>query len=137
MNRRIASCLSCLIVSSFVSACFVAALALALSVPSRVFAQAQFLEGQGGMDVRMFRPAVDSKGFISQNGTSVLGDRDYSFGLVLDMGVGIFPIGTFTYDPGVRPQDAERNKRLITAAVTGTLHFNYGLGNAWVFGIQV
>jgi OOP family OmpA-OmpF porin len=130
MNRRIA-CFGSLVVFLVVSACFASGFA------SRAHAQAEFADGAGGMDVRMFRPAVDSKGFISQNGTSVLGDRDYSFGLVLDMGVGIFPIGTFTYDPGVEPRNAERNNRLINAAVTGTLHFNYGLGNAWVFGIQV
>ena len=127
MNGRTASCLG----SIFIFACV-------LVLPTtRVSAQASFVDGRGGMDVRMFRPAVDSKGFISVNGTSVLGDRDYSFGLVLDMGLGIFPIRTFSYDPGATPQDTDRNKRLIGAAVTGTLHFNYGLGNAWVFGLQV
>jgi hypothetical protein len=92
MNRRIA-CFRSLVVFLVVLASFVGGSA------SRVSAQATFLDDQGGMDVRMFRPAVDSKGFISLNGTSVLGDRDYSFGLVLDMGVGIFPIGTFAYNP--------------------------------------
>jgi len=106
-------------------------------VPSYVGAQASFVDNDRGMDVHLFRPAIDSKGFISVNGTSVLGDRDYSFGLVLDMGLGIFPIRTFTYDVGKTPEDAERNKRLVSTAITGTLHFNYGLGNAWVFGLQL
>ena len=118
--------------------CSILLFASVLVLPaSRSSAQAAFVDGKGGMDVRMFRPAVDSKGFISVNGTSVLGDRDYSFGLVLDMGLGIFPIRTFSYDAASTPQDADRNTRLIGAAVTGTLHFNYGLGNAWVFGLQV
>jgi outer membrane protein OmpA-like peptidoglycan-associated protein len=109
-----------------------------LLVPAaRSSAQATFVNTKLGMDAHLFRPAVDSKGFISVNGTSVLGDRDYSFGLVLDMGLGIFPIRSFDYNPGVTPQNADRTKRLIDAAVSGTLHFNYGLGNAWVFGLQV
>src|SRR5215510_1487926 len=91
------------------------------------------------MDVHLFRPAVDSKGYISVNGTSILGDRDYSFGLVLDMGLGIFSLRAFEYDPGRTPAEAnaDRNKRLVDAAVTGTLHFNYGLGNAVVVGLQL
>jgi OOP family OmpA-OmpF porin len=113
-------------------------LALFFCMPaSRGFAQAKFANSDVGMDVRLFRPAVDSKGFISVNGTSVLGDRDYSFGLVLDGGFGIFPLRSFSYDQGARPQDAERNRRLIDAAVTGTLHFNYGIGNALVVGLQL
>lgn len=104
---------------------------------SHVDAQASFVDHKAGMDVHLFRPAVDSKGFISVNGTSVLGDRSYSFGLVLDMGLGIFPIRTFSYDASRTPGNAERNTRLVDTAVTGTLHFNYGLGNAWVFGLQL
>jgi OOP family OmpA-OmpF porin len=113
-------------------------LALFFCMPAaRGFAQAKFANSNVGMDVRLFRPAVDSKGFISVNGTSVLGDRDYSFGLVLDGGFGIFPLRSFGYDPGSKPQDADRNRRLIDGAVTGTLHFNYGIGNALVLGLQL
>jgi OmpA-OmpF porin, OOP family len=113
-------------------------LVLVFSLPAaRGSAQARFVNTNQGMDAHLFRPAVDSKGFISVNGTGVLGDRDYSFGLVLDMGLGIFPLRGFSYDPGKTPQDAERNKRLIDAAVTGTLHFNYGIGNALVVGMQL
>jgi OOP family OmpA-OmpF porin len=112
-------------------------LALILVVPAgHAFAQATFAKG-AGMDVHLFRPAVDSKGFISVNGTSVLGDRDYSFGLVLDMGLGIFPIHNFTYDPSKTPAQAQRDNRLVSAAVTGTLHFNYGFGNMLVVGLQL
>jgi OOP family OmpA-OmpF porin len=102
-------------------------------------AQASLVGKNKGMDVHLFRPAVDSKGFISVNGSSVLGDRAYSFGLVLDMGLGIFPLNAFEYNSSRTPEAANSDleKRLVTAAVTGTLHFNYGLGNAWVFGLQV
>jgi OOP family OmpA-OmpF porin len=39
-----------------------------------------------GADTHLFRPAVDSKGFITVNGSDVLGAGDVSFGLVLDYG---------------------------------------------------
>ena len=39
-----------------------------------------------GMDLHLFRPAVDSKGHLSVNGTDILGHLDFSFGLVLDFG---------------------------------------------------
>jgi OOP family OmpA-OmpF porin len=126
MNGRTASCLRCWF------------LGLLLVMPaSRGFAQATFVNKSQGMDAHLFRPAVDSKGFISVNGTSVLGDRDYSFGLVLDGGFGIFPLRSFSYDPAKTPANADRNTRLINAAVTGTLHFNYGLGNLAVVGLQL
>jgi len=105
--------------------------------PVRVCAQGSFVNRSKGMDVHLFRPAVDSKGFISVNGSRVLGAGDYSFGLVLDMGLGIFPLHSFTYDTQKTPQGAERNTRLVDGAVTGTLHFNYGLFNALVIGVQV
>src|SRR5260221_1534576 len=39
-----------------------------------------------GADTHLFRPAVDSKGFFTVNGSDILGSRDISFGLVLDYG---------------------------------------------------
>src|SRR5688572_33055022 len=39
-----------------------------------------------GMDTHLFRPAMDSKGFFSVNGSDILGRGDISFGLVLDYG---------------------------------------------------
>ena len=105
--------------------------------------QAQLIDEDKGVDAHLFRPAVDSKGYISTNGTSILGDGDYSFGLVLDMGVGIMPYDAFQYealaplenrdgDPGYDTTD-----HLIDTAITGTLHFNYGIANTFVVGIQV
>ncbi len=42
-------------------------------------------DGNGeGMDTHLFRPAVDSKGLIGVNGSSVLGAWDWSVGMVLD-----------------------------------------------------
>ncbi|HVU04194.1 MAG TPA: OmpA family protein [Polyangiaceae bacterium] len=42
--------------------------------------------GNEGADTHLFRPAVDSKGFFSVNGSDILGANDVSFGLVLDYG---------------------------------------------------
>src|SRR5687768_3224386 len=42
-----------------------------------------------GMDTHLFRPALDSKGFFSVNGSDILGHGNISFGLVLDYGKSI------------------------------------------------
>jgi hypothetical protein len=126
-----------------------AVLAASLSLaPSRLSAQAGQLAGDGA-DAHMFRPAVDSKGYIYTNGTSILGAGDYSFGLILDAGFGIMPFSGFSYDrramidagdfnaSGVATSGFEENDHLIDNAVTGTLHFNYGIANTAVVGLQV
>jgi outer membrane protein OmpA-like peptidoglycan-associated protein len=102
------------------------------------------LVGDVGMDAHLFRPAVDSKGYISTNGTNILGDGDYSFGLVLDAGFGIMPMTGFVYGrrdtvdfDGDDPTGFEETDHLIDAAITGTLHFNYGIANTAVVGVQV
>src|SRR6188768_3242253 len=43
-------------------------------------------ENGDGMDTHLFRPALDSKGFFSVNGSDILGHGNVSFGLVLDYG---------------------------------------------------
>jgi OOP family OmpA-OmpF porin len=110
---------------------------LCLSSHAIAHAQSASLNGDLGVDSHFFRPAVDSKGYISTNGTSVLGDGDYSFGLVLDLGLGIVPFDGFTRDGDTLLAEAELNDRLIDAAITGTLHFNYGIANTAVVGVQV
>ena len=61
----------------------------AVSFASSALAQEEFRapEGNGeGFDTHLFRPAVDSKGFFTVNGTDILGSGDFSFGMVLDYG---------------------------------------------------
>src|SRR5688572_16131698 len=59
-----------------------AALALTLS-PAAVLAQPPVGKLQRGpIDLQVFRPAVDSKGFITLNASQILGPKDFSFGLV-------------------------------------------------------
>ena len=58
----------------------------ALGLSGAAFAQ-NLLAGNGaGMDTHLFRPAMDSKGLFTTNGSDILGQNDFSFGLVLDYG---------------------------------------------------
>jgi len=82
-------------------------------------------EGNGdGMDLHLFRPAVDSKGLFSVNGADILGHNDVSFGLVIDYGYGLLDT-----NPGHGPDF------LVDNAFQGTLQFNYGLANMFVIGL--
>ena len=120
-------------------------LALALTPSVDAVAQTAELTSGGGLDVRLFRQPIDSKGYLALNGTDVLGHKDYSFGLILDLGSDILPYQGFTYNPDVSiggglassPEMLERNKHLVARAFTGTLSFNYGLLNRFVLGGQL
>ena len=118
--------------------------AVALVHPSPSAAQSGRLSA-GGMDLHLFRPAVDSKGHLSVNGTEVLGHGDLSFGLVLDGGFGLVPFDAFVNSPETQADDARRCGgrgdvlcgRLVDAMLTGTLSLNLGLANALAVGVQV
>src|SRR5690606_32454504 len=74
-----------------------AALSLAFAAaPSSASAQEERHRVQGanggGMDLHLFQPAVDSKGFFSVNGADILGANDFSLGLVLDYGYRLLPM---------------------------------------------
>jgi outer membrane protein OmpA-like peptidoglycan-associated protein len=115
----------------------VAIACVALS-PTSVEAQTSArLENERGMDLHLFRPAVDSKGILSTNGTDILGHLDFSFGLVLDAGFGILPYQGFVNDESVDAADAERTNRLVDSFFTGTLQANLGLFNVAVVGVQI
>jgi hypothetical protein len=97
----------------------------------------------GGMDLHLFRPAMDSKGYLSVNGTDILGHLDISFGLIVDGGFGLLPYDSFVNDQTVSSADAERCGsgflcgRLVNYLFTGTLHANLGLFNIMEIGLQV
>ncbi|RLB49868.1 MAG: OmpA family protein [Deltaproteobacteria bacterium] len=111
---------------------------LAMS-PGAVQAQATSarLNGDRGMDLHLFRPAVDSKGILSTNGTDILGHLDFSFGLVLDAGFGILPVDGFVNDESVPIGSEERTTHVVDSFFTGTLQFNLGLANFAVVGMQL
>ncbi len=117
------------VLALFVSTC-------ALLSARHVSADAASLSANG-MDLHLFRPAIDSKGHISVNGAQVLGAGDVSFGLVLDVGLGIMPFNGFNNDDSVRAADAKRTDRLISSFWTGTLQANYGIANFLVVGAQL
>ena len=67
----------------------------ALLAPATAFAQ----EG-GNIDLQAFRPAMDSRGFITVNASQILGKNEVSFGLVTTWGRGLlrFEDGDNTYE---------------------------------------
>ncbi len=102
----------------------------------------------GGMDTHLFRPAVDSKGFVTQNGTDILGHGDVAFGLVLDYGQSLLRTNS-KQDPegcargvcdganGLPAADGHGVRGLVDNSFQGTFSFNYGLGNVASVGVAV
>jgi outer membrane protein OmpA-like peptidoglycan-associated protein len=76
-----------------------------------------------GFDTHLFRPAMDSKGLFTVNGSDILGANEVSFGLVIDYGHTL--LRTAFKDP------------LIEHSFQGTLQFNYGLFNQVVVGLDL
>ncbi|WP_157069404.1 OmpA family protein [Sandaracinus amylolyticus] len=99
----------------------------------------------GGMDLHLFRPAVDSKGLLYTNGTDILGHLAFSFGLIVDAGFGILPYNGFVNDTSTAADQADYCNgrgdllcgRLVDALFHGTLHANLGLFNVLEVGIQL
>jgi hypothetical protein len=89
------------------------------------------------MDLHLFRPAVDSRGYFSVNGTEVLPHKDFSFGLVLDAGFGILRYNGFVNNPQGPADPSARQSRIAKQAFTGTFMFNIGLIDRLVLGIQL
>src|SRR5258708_1829742 len=106
------------------------AVAFAFLAPASASAQDHRLPTNGangdGMDTHLFRPAVDSKGFFSVNGSDILAANDISFGLVMDYGHNIMRL-----EPG-HGADA-----LITHSFQGTFNFNYGIANLATVGLTI
>jgi OOP family OmpA-OmpF porin len=118
--------------------------AIGLASPAPASAQSTGRLVTGGMDLHLFRPAVDSKGHLSVNGTDILGNLDFSFGLVLDGGFGLVPYDGFVNSSETLASEADRCAgrdvlcgRLVDTMLTGTAHFNLGLANLLVVGVQV
>jgi OmpA-OmpF porin, OOP family len=94
-----------------------------VAVPRRADAQNEIPSGNGGgLDTHLFRPAMDSKGLFTVNGTDILGHRDISFGLIVDYAHALLRA----------PENL-----LIEHSFQGTLQFNYGLFNRLVVGVDM
>ncbi|WP_394832827.1 OmpA family protein [Pendulispora rubella] len=91
-------------------------------------AGAQVADGNGdGFDTHLFRPAMDSKGFFSVNGTDILGKNDISVGLVIDYGRTLLRV----------PDNGAGSPQLIEHSFQGTAMFNYGIANLLAVGLSV
>jgi OOP family OmpA-OmpF porin len=131
-----------------------------LSLPSLAHAQnpkaERAPEGNGdGLDTHLFRPALDSKGFFSVNGSDILGANNISFGLVLDYGRNLMrtrsdrvPQGMNADEPDepecidqdciVTPgEDGTGVSALVPNSIQGTFGFNYGIKNMGVVGLSI
>lgn len=97
-----------------------------LAISSEVLAQDRVVESGQGMDTHLFRPAVDSKGFFTVNGSGVLGANDVSFGLVTDYGHNVMRLA---------PQHGAR--ALVESSFQGTFHVNYGIADMAIVGLSV
>lgn len=82
-----------------------------------------------GMDSHLFRPAVDSKGFLYANGADVLPAQRVSFGLVVDYGRGLLPTRSTRTDRGAN--------YLVQDSFQGTFGFTYGIAHRLAVGLQI
>src|SRR5690606_27100175 len=79
------------------------------------------------------------------NGTDVLPHLGISFGLLLDGGFGILPFTGFVNNSTVTADEANycggRDGllcgRVVDTQLTGVLHFNLGLANLLIVGVQI
>jgi outer membrane protein OmpA-like peptidoglycan-associated protein len=79
-----------------------------------------------GLDTHLFRPAIDSKGFFSVNGTDTLGAGNISFGLVTDYGRNL-----------LRLREGHGAQALVSHSFQGTFSFNVGLTQRIVLGAHL
>ncbi|HWA72470.1 MAG TPA: OmpA family protein [Polyangiaceae bacterium] len=102
-----------------------------------------------GMDTHLFRPAVDSKGFFSVNGSDILGKGDISFGLVLDYGRNLMRTRSDSTPTDAAGQPCVDETcmgvmgngtgvpALVQNSFQGTFGFNYGVANLAVVGVSI
>ncbi|MEP7049880.1 MAG: OmpA family protein [Pseudomonadota bacterium] len=103
-----------------------------------------------GMDTHLFRPAIDSKGFFSINGSDILGAGNISFGLVLDYGRGIMRTASDRKPLDVNGKECTDDTcvaapgeagsgvpSLVQNSFQGTFGFNYGVANKAVVGLSI
>jgi outer membrane protein OmpA-like peptidoglycan-associated protein len=98
------------------------------ALPSRALAQqlpnyserAPSSAHNNGADTHLFRPAVDSKGFFSVNGSDILGANDVSFGLILDYGRNILRTDDSRVPQTMRPVYGPFDPNTQTQPVIGS-----------------
>ncbi|MDH3199960.1 MAG: OmpA family protein [Myxococcales bacterium] len=121
----------------FARCAWLLALTLAASaVPGAADAQDARLTS-GGMDLHLFRPAVDTRGYFSVNGAGVLPHKKFSFGLAMDAGFGILRYNGFETNPNALASEAKRDSRISRQSFTGNFIFNFGIVDRLVVGLML
>jgi outer membrane protein OmpA-like peptidoglycan-associated protein len=116
----------------------VAALALAASSVSTVVnAQGDAHLTTGGMDLHLYRPAVDTRGYFHTNGAGVMPHKEFSFGLALDAGFGILRYNGFQNDDTETAANRNRESRISKQSFTGNFIFNFALIDRLVIGLML
>jgi outer membrane protein OmpA-like peptidoglycan-associated protein len=90
-------------------------------------AQAVASTNGDGFDTHLFRPAMDSKGLFTVNGTEIIGANEVSIGLTIDYGRNLLRVN----DVG------QRSPQLLNHSFQGTAMFNYGIANRLTVGLAV
>jgi OmpA-OmpF porin, OOP family len=102
-------------------------------------ATAQAKPSGGNIDLNAFRPAMDSRGYITVNASQILGHKELSFGLVTNWGFKVLemtgPVGGFT--PGAGYTDDGETKYTVTNVITPELQFAFGLFKVVEIGVSV
>ncbi|MCH2110597.1 MAG: hypothetical protein MK135_14845, partial [Polyangiaceae bacterium] len=143
LKRRVFASLGC------------AAVALGTVSASAQSSETRVAAGNGaGMDTHLFRPAVDTKGFIAVNGTDVLTANGFSFGMYLDWGHTLMRTSDDSIpesatgeecagpnaagcQPGEVGTAGQGSKALIGDAFTGTITASYGIANMAIIGVSL
>ena len=109
---------------------FVIALIMATAPLAAKAADTPLLKAGQGMESRVFRPAVDTKGHFSVDGTQILPHLAISLSLMLDFG--------FNGWPAPEIKDAkEYGKTTVNNYIFSGLMFNLGLLDMFVIGAQI
>ncbi|HEU4726800.1 MAG TPA: OmpA family protein [Kofleriaceae bacterium] len=87
-----------------------------LSIALLLFASAAAAQPAGNVTLDSFRPAIDSRGYLTVNASQVLGDRELSFGL-----------GSLDWGHHLLELDADGKQYSIDNIITATLIGAYGL----------
>ena len=98
---------------------WVAALTLAGAIAPTSHARADELK-LAPLDLQVFRPAMDSKGYITLNSSQILGQGDFSFGLVSTWGAKVLSLSNpAVTGGGARSEFAVKN--IITPSLQGAI----------------
>ena len=97
-----------------------------------------YLTSGGGIDMRLFKPAVDSKGMFTVNASPILPHLGLSFGLIIDYANGLFKLNEDPDNLGSDLQPLVKDGTyLMEHAGWGVVSANLGLINWMVLGFQL